>query len=76
MSELNNISYLKSLDGEQARIAGDLDSVKLELQFAVKIEHQSVLVWFTHTVLPFDIVKTGLRGLHKLYTIKFLFFCH
>jgi hypothetical protein len=50
--------------------------MKFELQFVVKIDSQSVLSAFTHKVLPFRIVKTGLSGLHNLYTIKFLFFCH
>ena len=45
-------------------------------QFAVKIEPQSVLACFTHWVLPYQMVKSGLNGLHKLQTIKILFICH
>ncbi len=38
--------------GEQSSVTGDLGSMKFELQFAVKIEPQSVLACFTHWVLP------------------------
>jgi hypothetical protein len=38
--------------GKQTSITGDLSSMKFELQFAIKIEPQSVLPCFTHWVLP------------------------
>jgi len=54
----------------------DLGPMKFKLQFTVKIEPHSVLACFTHWILPHLIVKTGLNGLHRLYTIKFNYICH
>jgi len=48
----------------------------IELVSAVKIEPQSVLACFTHWVLPYQMVETGLNGLHKLHAIIALFICH
>jgi len=50
--------------------------MKFELQFTVKIEPQSVLACFTHWVLPYHRVESGLSGLHKLHTTEFQANCH
>jgi hypothetical protein len=50
--------------------------MKFELQFPIKLEPQSVLACFTDWVLLQQMVKTGLNGLHRLYTIKILPICH
>ena len=50
--------------------------MKFELQFPIKLEPQSVLPCFADWVLLQQMVKTGLNGLHMLYTIKILSICH
>ena len=44
--------------------------MKVQLQFLVKIDSQSILASFTNWVLQIRTVKTGLNGIHKFYTIK------
>ncbi len=44
---------------QQSGITGDLCAMKFELQFAVKIEPQSVLACFTHRVLPCQMVRVA-----------------
>jgi hypothetical protein len=68
--------FIKLPVGQQPCVTGDLSSVKLKLQSTVKIEPQSVLACFTHWILLYQMVETGLDGLHGLYTIKRLFICH
>ena len=63
------------ISGKQICITGHFCSVKFELQSAIKIELKSVLAQFTHWVLPYRMVESGLNGLHKLYAIIILFIC-
>ena len=63
-------------DGFSDSFSSQSTCVKLKLQCTVKIEPQSVLACFTHWVLPYQMVETGLNGLHGLYTIKFNSICH
>ena len=62
--------FAKPVADELAARCGSLKRVLS----AVKIEPKSILASFTHWVLQFRIVKTGLNGIHKLYTIKILLF--
>jgi hypothetical protein len=56
--------------GKQISVACDLGSMKFKLQFAVKIEPQSIPACFNHRFLPLRMAETGLSGLHKLNTFK------